>query len=307
MSDMSSPACDSVPVSDTFHIRDGMLNLHVCRWPGERRPFVLLHGLSSNKRTWEMVAQRLAAAGHAVYTVDQRGHGLSDKPESGYDFTTVGDDLHALLAALDIDAPIIGGQSWGGNVALDFAARYPGRAWGYAFVDGGVLDLRLSEGSDWETVAATLRPPTLTGIPAGNIEKFLLKNHPEWGAQGVEVTMANFERLPDGTVRPWLPLDTHMQIARYLWEQQPGSLFALVEEPVLICAALEEDESSPRTQNKRRMVAAAEEGLPVSKVVWFPDTAHDIHVHRPRELAELFLSEVENGIWSEAAKVSKGP
>jgi pimeloyl-ACP methyl ester carboxylesterase len=79
------------------------LNLHVQEWLPETfevsktskvfSPFVLLHGLSSNCRTWEFVAARLTAAGHYVVAVDQRGHGLSDKPSTGYDFATITADL----------------------------------------------------------------------------------------------------------------------------------------------------------------------------------------------------------------------
>ena len=54
------------------------------RTDGERRPFLLVHGLSSNARTWDGVAAGLAAAGHEVVAVDQRGHGHSDSATDGY-------------------------------------------------------------------------------------------------------------------------------------------------------------------------------------------------------------------------------
>ena len=52
-------------------------------------PFVLVHGLSSNARLWDGVGERLRERGHSSAALDQRGHGHSDKPESGYDFATV--------------------------------------------------------------------------------------------------------------------------------------------------------------------------------------------------------------------------
>ncbi len=104
------------------------LRLNVRHWPGEGRPFVLLHGLASNSLTWAVVARHLQAAGHAVYAVDQRGHGHSDKPDDGYDFGTVTEDLELLCDRLGLASPIVAGQSWGGNVVLEFGARYPTRA-----------------------------------------------------------------------------------------------------------------------------------------------------------------------------------
>ena len=50
------------------------------RADGPGRPFLLVHGLSSNSRVWDGVARRLAAAGHEVVAVDQRGHGRSEEP-----------------------------------------------------------------------------------------------------------------------------------------------------------------------------------------------------------------------------------
>src|SRR5512144_2930713 len=47
-------------------------------------PFVLVHGLASNLRLWDGVAEDLHARGHTVVALDQRGHGRSDAPDSAY-------------------------------------------------------------------------------------------------------------------------------------------------------------------------------------------------------------------------------
>src|SRR5262249_8634210 len=71
------------------------VELHVEVRLGDRAaaPFVLVHGLASNARLWDGVAEHLHAAGHTVVVIDQRGHGLSDAPESGYDLETAVGDL----------------------------------------------------------------------------------------------------------------------------------------------------------------------------------------------------------------------
>ncbi len=91
-------------------------------------PFLLVHGLASNARLWDGVGRRLAEAGRYAVAVDLRGHGHSDKPDSGYDFATVADDLRALIGALGpgFERPILVGQSWGASVVLDFAVRLSG-------------------------------------------------------------------------------------------------------------------------------------------------------------------------------------
>jgi pimeloyl-ACP methyl ester carboxylesterase len=274
------------------------LRLHIRHWAGERRPFVLLHGLASNCRTWERVAIQLATAGHSVVAVDQRGHGLSDKPDSGYDFASICEDLVLLIDALGLEKPIMAGQSWGGNVVLEFGARYPGVAHGLAFVDGGTIDLQMRPDATWERIAAELKPPDLRNVPRQAIKSRIAAMHPDWSDEGLEATLANFETLPDGTLHPWLTLDRHMAILHSLWEQRPVMLYPQVQAPVLICPA--SDPGNPAwTAMKQQQVEMATRGLRRSSVVWFDQTAHDIHVHRPVELASCFLAELRDGIWAQ--------
>ena len=276
------------PVAHWVTIREGAdaLRLHVLEWPGDAPAFVLLHGLASNAVTWAAVGRELAGYGHRVLAIDQRGHGRSDKPEHGYDFATVSDDLHFLLEALSINAPVIAGQSWGGNVVLAYGARYPQSAHHLAFVDGGFLDLQARPGMTWERAAAELRPPPLAGAPYTVLAQRIRTMHSDWTEEGVAATLDNFEHLPDGTVRPWLTLDRHMAILHALWEQRPPALYPRIACPVTIVVA--EDGSSPAwLEVKRGQVQAAQQGLPRAAVHWLADTAHDIHVHRPAALAAL--------------------
>lgn len=281
----------------TDHFIDIGIRLHIRQWDGraDRPPFVLLHGLSSNCRTWEGVAEILNAAGHTVITVDQRGHGLSAKPDTGYDFETVARDLAKLIGALGLTKPIIAGQSWGGNVVLAFGAAYPGVARGLCFVDGGFLDMAHHADNTWESVSVRLRPPTLLGMPRRLLKQRIAQGHPDWTDEGIEATLANFETLADGTVRPWLSLDRHMIILSALWSQRPAQLFPQVQEPVLICPARSGDPDWSAA--KVRQVAAAEQGLPHSRTHWFENTDHDIHVHRPEALAGLMRDALDNGFW----------
>jgi len=245
----------------------------------------LYHGLSSNSLTWKLVAERLALAGYPVIAVDQRGHGPSDKPETGYDFATVSGEVVQVIRQLAPRKVILAGQSWGGNVMLEVAARHPGMALGYVFVDGGFLNLR-GRGS-WEQVSKALRPPTLVGMPRAELAELIGQMHPDWVPNGVEMTLGNLETLPDGTVRPWLSLDRHMQILRAIYDQDVAGLFPKVQEPVLICPA---EQGPLPVEEKRRLVLAAADAIPHAEVVWFPNTAHDIHVDRPKQLADKMLA-----------------
>lgn len=273
------------------------LALYVREWTGTGRPFVLVHGLASNARTWDQVAAGLAADGHRVIAVDQRGHGLSGKPDDGYDFATVAEDLKLLMDALEVPQPILAGQSWGGNVALAFGATYPERVAGIAFVDGGFLDMQMRPNATWEQVSVDLRPPSLAGIPRTDIAARMRHFHPDWNEQGIEGALANFEIMPDGTIRPWLTLERHMTILRALWEQRPQEVFPRVKAPVVIAVA-GDGRDPERSAVKARQVDAAAAGLPVAAVHWFEETDHDIHMHRPAALVDLFRAELAAGVWA---------
>src|SRR4029077_12523058 len=83
--------------------------LHAERYEGDpaHMPFMLVHGLASNLRLWDGVAEALHASGHTVVALDQRGHGRSDAPESSYDMDTAVGDLLALVDALALPRPLL--------------------------------------------------------------------------------------------------------------------------------------------------------------------------------------------------------
>ncbi|MEM7336435.1 MAG: alpha/beta hydrolase [Chloroflexota bacterium] len=249
-------------------------------------PFLLIHGLSSNARTWDGVARELAQAGHHVIAIDQRGHGRSEKlpVTAGYDFDTITTDIVNLIKVLGWEKPLIAGQSWGGNVVLAFGAKHPGIAKGLIFVDGGFFDVK-KRAPVWEEAYEMFKPPHLEGVPRVQMQERMRQFQPEWSDEGIEATLNNFETRPDGTIKPWLSLDRHMSIFRAMWEQDPPSLYPQVQEPVLIFPA-----GNAQEDEKRHMVQQAQSNIPDVTVHWFDHTAHDIHVHRPVQLAQRMLN-----------------
>lgn len=272
--------------------------LHIRQWLGALRPIVLVHGLASNCMTWEATACALHAAGHAVVSVDQRGHGRSSKPGSGYGFDEMTADLLELIQQLGLHRPIVAGQSWGGNVVLDFVARHPAAVGGVVLVDGGFIDLQAKPGATWESISVQLTPPALAGMPRAAMQARMQQAHANWSAAGVQHQLANFETLADGTIRPWLTLERHMLILRALWEQRVCQLYPQVMAPVLLLAATSAAEDAQRLVQKRAEVAAASALLPSCQVHWFADTDHDIHVQRPQETAALVLQAFTAGFFA---------
>jgi len=250
---------------------------------GHGVPFLLSHGLASNRRTWERTGDRLHELGHPVARVDLRGHGASDKPDGGYDFATMGDDLVAVLDAVGFPTAVLAGQSTGGNIVVDLAARAPDRVAGVAGIDGGALEVS-RQWPDWDDAERALTPPAMAGTPAVAVEAMLRRYHPAWSDWGIAATMANFEVLPDGTIRPWLTLERHLRIVRSLWEHRPSTIIPALDAPVLLVMAGTGDAWEVQ---KRELAAELGAASPRLRVEWFSPGDHDLHIQHPTELAEL--------------------
>jgi pimeloyl-ACP methyl ester carboxylesterase len=284
--------------SDAFVELPGM-RLHYRDWGGEGRPLVLLHGLASNARIWDLTAPLLARS-HRVLALDQRGHGLSDKPEDGYDFATVCGDVVAFVEALGLERPAVVGHSWGANVALQFALEGEERVSGLVMVDGGFLEISAFPEMTWERAREMLAPPPLAGL---QLDVFLAgaRNWPGlgelWNDDVQEIVLGNFRIDDDGSIYPHLTRENHLKILRSLWEQKPSEMWAGLRCPVFLVSC-ERDSSDPRSQmwaeHKAKAFELAIQRAPDVRLLRMEDTVHDVPLQRPRELADAirgFLAE----------------
>lgn len=91
------------------------------------RPFVvLLHGLSSNHTTWLSTMKMLQEKQYNYLALDMRGHGHSDKTKNKklYQIPVFTDDLHQIIENEQIKNFLLVGYSFGGQIAIDYAAKY---------------------------------------------------------------------------------------------------------------------------------------------------------------------------------------
>jgi pimeloyl-ACP methyl ester carboxylesterase len=93
---------------------------------GEGPPLLLVHGWPQTWYAWRMVMPELARD-FSVVAVDQRGIGLSDKPQDGYDTATLANDLVALMEALGHQRFALYGTDVGMPIAYALAADHPDR------------------------------------------------------------------------------------------------------------------------------------------------------------------------------------
>jgi pimeloyl-ACP methyl ester carboxylesterase len=102
-----------------------------------RPPVVLLHGLVMDNLSsfYFTLANPIAETSEAIL-YDLRGHGMTERPASGYSVDDLVADLRALLDALVPPRPVaLVGNSFGGLLALAFASAFPERVGRMALID----------------------------------------------------------------------------------------------------------------------------------------------------------------------------
>src|SRR5271166_1618926 len=91
---------------------------------GAGDPIVMIHGAQGDQSMFAGMAAEFAKS-YRVLTFDQRGSGLSEKPDMPYSIAMLADDTAALMDHLAIASAHIIGVSMGGMIAQEFALRHP--------------------------------------------------------------------------------------------------------------------------------------------------------------------------------------
>jgi pimeloyl-ACP methyl ester carboxylesterase len=139
-------------------LKDG-LRIHYQR-VGEGPDVVMVHGITGNLAVWHLHIAPALSDRFRILTYDLRGHGYTDTPPSDYTPDAMASDLLNLLDALGIDRPVIVGHSYGADIALYFAGRFPERVREVVAIESALPALEESRRHDgwvgWSYWAATL-------------------------------------------------------------------------------------------------------------------------------------------------------
>lgn len=114
---------------------------------GEGEPIIMLHGGPGAEHIFFSKYTEALADDHQLIYYDQRSTGFSipDTEPTHLTIDTFVEDLEGIRQALQLDKVTLLGWSWGGNLAMYYAANYPQHLKGIILVDPGNVDPKFDE------------------------------------------------------------------------------------------------------------------------------------------------------------------
>ena len=198
--------------------------LHVHEWGSDGDvPVVFWHALGEGQSGAHFgeVAPGLATAGFHVVGVDGPGFGKTPAlPAERYALGSLAGLLDELIDERELDRPVLAGHSWGGAVAMTYAATHPDDVRALVLFDSGHLDyaevedvdaLRFSDDAQGRALRGLLEPmsPHWPVVARNEIPTLVfLATEPPHGETN-RAHVAKFEAaMPHAEIR-WPPGSTH--------------------------------------------------------------------------------------------------
>jgi pimeloyl-ACP methyl ester carboxylesterase len=169
---------------------------------GNGPPIALAHGFGVSHDMWSPQRAQLSERNRLILW-DARGHGSSSMPpdDEAYSMPVLAADLAAVLddAGEALDS-VIGGMSFGGMIALQFAVDYPARTRALILSDSVARGDEQQRGFEPPNAGgpflSMLRRPDLTdALPSLKIPVLVIYGEYDLGLRDGVVTLAN--ALPD--------------------------------------------------------------------------------------------------------------
>lgn len=265
---VATPASRDVPAVafDTVRLATGVA-LHVAERGDASGPAViLLHGYSDTWYSFSRILPLLPAR-LRVLAVDQRGHGESDRPASGYAMRDLAADVLALMDARGIRRATIVGHSMGSIVAQQAALAAPERVSALVLIGSGTAVREVSGIMELKQVVDSLADPVPLAFTTEFQRSTVLRPVP---AAFMARVSEDSRRLP---AHAWRGLMTGMLAT------PPATALGAHRRPTLLLWG-ERDAMFSRGQQDALLAM-----IPGARLVAYPETGHAPHWELPDEVA----------------------
>ena len=235
----------------------------------EGLPVILLHGYSDSSFSYSRVMP-LMDARYRVFALDQRGHGESDRPVSGYKFADFASDVLAFMDAKNLSKAIIVGHSMGSFVAQHIALSVPKRIEKLILI-GSATTIHNNAVLDLQKEVDDLEDP----VPIDFIREF------QYGTAFQKLPEDFMNRIIAESLK--LPANVWHEAMKGMLAADSKSELGKIKVPTLILWG-EKDSIFPRSEQDALLSAIPDSALKVYEKV-----GHNPHWEKPK----LFVKDVE--------------
>lgn len=128
-------------------VRVNEIELQIRDYENDGDAIIFLHFSGVNLMMWQRVIPYFQDR-YRLILVDLRGHGKSDKPETGYHIDDMAQDVVGMMHYLKLEQAHVVGSSLGAEVGLSIAANYPEKV--LSLVCDGALSSEFGPYGTWE-------------------------------------------------------------------------------------------------------------------------------------------------------------
>lgn len=130
---------------------------------GSGVPVLLIHGVTSSNRAFQLFADSLIARGKTPFAVDLRGRGDSNSLQAPFGMKQHAQDMAAVIDHFGWSKPDVIGHSMGGFVAAALVGLFADKVGEVVFADGGV-PLPMPPGMTVEQIMPFVLGPAMTRL-----------------------------------------------------------------------------------------------------------------------------------------------
>jgi len=285
---------DGAAVPRSERVRVSGLWLNVSDWGGEGDVLFFAHPTGFLGALWKPVIDRLrrSGVGARIYSYDQRGHGLSSKPDSGYEWRNFVDDTEQVMAQLGIENALGIGHSAGGTTLAGAASRQPRRFRSLVMIDPVLYDpalARLIAEVGGNPMVARTRTRRMVWSSREELFGSYRKREPyaTWTEEALRVYVneGTFER-PDGEIELLCPARIEAQVYSAAPDYDAFGCLRKLDLPVLM---LRGERSTTFDEERAR---SAVEATRHARLLTIAGTTHFIPMEKPDEVSRLILAEI---------------
>lgn len=256
----------AAPREKTVRLRTGVELRYLEQGRASGEPLIFLHGYTDSHHSFDL-SQPLLPRGYRAFTLDQRGHGDSQRPECCYTQQDFAADVVAFMDALGIPRATLVGHSMGSFIAQQVALDFPDRVHALVLIGsaptGGNEAVR---GLD-ETVR-TLEDP----IDSAFVREF------QAGTVSMPVPASYLDTLVSESLK--VPARVWKAALAGLIAEDHTARLGSISAPTLVVGG--EKDAIFSTAEQQALAAA----IPGARLVLYPQAGHAPHAEEPQRFVK---------------------